>query len=72
LVVAAAFALIATGALDPGLEPSSATQRWGELLMAAISATAGAVILSSRGRHPVGFIFMAFGLLGSLQQLGIS
>jgi hypothetical protein len=40
--------------------------------MAAISATAGAVILSSRGRHPVGFIFMAFGLLGSLQQLGIS
>jgi hypothetical protein len=40
--------------------------------MAAISATAGAVILSWRGRHPIGFIFMAFGLLGSLQQLGIS
>jgi hypothetical protein len=48
------------------------TQRWGELLMAVISATAGAIILSWRGRHPIGFIFMAFGLLGSLQQLGIS
>jgi hypothetical protein len=72
LVAFAAFALIATGGVDPGVEPSLPTQRWGELLMAAISATAGAIILSSRGPHPVGFIFMAFGLLGSLQQLGIS
>jgi hypothetical protein len=72
LVLVAAWALVATGGLDPGAEPSSPTQRWGELLMAAISATAGAVILSNRGTHPVGFIFMAFGLLGSAQQLGIS
>jgi hypothetical protein len=72
LVVAAAWALIATGALDPGAEPVTPTQRWGELLMAAISATAGAVILSNRGTHPIGWIFMAFGLFGSLQQIGIS
>jgi hypothetical protein len=72
LVVAAAWALIATGALDPGAEPVTPTQRWGELLMAAISATAGAVILSNRGNHPIGWIFMAFGLFGALQQLGIS
>jgi hypothetical protein len=72
LVVTACWALIATGAFDPGAEPSAPGQRWGELVMAAISATAGAVILSRRGRHPIGFIFMAFGLLGSLQQLGIS
>jgi hypothetical protein len=40
--------------------------------MAAISATAGAVILSNRGTHPIGWIFIAFGLFGALQQLGIS
>ena len=40
--------------------------------MATISATAGAVILSRRGSITIGWIFIAFGLLGSLQQLGIS
>jgi hypothetical protein len=72
LVLIAAWALIATGAMDPGAEPVTPTQRWGELLMAAISATAGAVILSNRGTHPIGWIFVAFGLFGALQQLGIS
>ncbi len=40
--------------------------------MATIWATAGAVILSRRGSKTIGWIFLAFGFLGPLQQLGIS
>jgi hypothetical protein len=54
------------------MEPSSPTQRWGELFMASIFATAGVVILSRRASNSIGWIFVAFGVLGPLQQLGIS
>lgn len=72
LVIVAGSSIFATGAVDPGSDPSSPTQRVGELVMAAISATAGAIILSRRGSNAIGWIFIAFGLLGPCQQLAIS
>lgn len=72
LIAFAAYSLVATGGVDPGTEPSTPAQRWGDLLMATISASAGAVILSRRGSTLIGWLFFAFGYLGALQQLGIS